>query len=661
MKKQALFALWTVLIGWCSGPAVGQGISSALLGGTVPVQFSAEVAPEPSRAGETVEVRVHARIEPGWHIYSLTLAPEIGPQPTRITVEAEHLEGPGFFEQPEPLRKYDAAFDATVESFEGSVSFVGRFRVREGTPPGTYPVQVAVRYMVCNAKTCLPPTTQTVALTHRVEEGPARAEFLQPLPTSKPPQGVSASPAGVEATSSATEAAYRVERARDQGLWAYLLFAASMGFLALLTPCVFPMIPITVSFFTKQQASTRLQSVRRALLYCLGIVTTFTGLGIVLALLFGAAAIQNLAANVWVNLLIAAIFVAFALNLFGAYEIRVPSRLLNFVGGKGQGGGTVAILLMGLTFSLTSFTCTVPFVGTVLVAATQGEVFWAVAGMLAFSAAFASPFFFLALFPQLLATLPRSGGWLNSVKVTMGFLELAAALKFISNIDLVMGWGALPRELFLAAWVAIALVAGFYLLGKIQLPLDSPVERLSVPRLLLSLFFFAVGFYLLTGLFGKPLGELDAFLPPYSTGGGSVLAGGGSSSSGEGLSWIEDYDRALVEAQATGRPIFVDFTGVTCTNCRWMEKNIFTRPEIADRLGRFVRVRLWTDLADERSRRYQRMQQERFGTVALPFYAILSPEGDILATFDGLTRDPEEFARFLDEGYRRFENALAMR
>ena len=429
-----------------------------------------------------------------------------------------------------------------------------------------------------------------------------------------------------------------------------------MGFLALLTPCVFPMIPITVSFFTKKEGLSRTQGLIQALVYSGGIILTFTGLGIVLALLFGAAAIQGVAANVWINLLIATIFIVFALNLFGAFEIQVPYQLLGFLGGKsGEGFGTI---LMGLTFSLTSFTCTVPFVGTVLVAATQGELMWAILGMLAFSSAFASPFFFLALFPQLLTTLPKSGGWLNAVKVTMGFLELAAALKFLSNIDLVMGWGVFPRELFLAAWVAIALLAGYYLLGKLLLPHDTPVERLGVGRLMFSVLFFSIGFYLVTGLFGKPLGELDAFLPPYSMSDGIAVAESASSPNNVHTEWLQNYDDALIAAKRDDKPIFIDFTGVTCTNCRWMEKNIFNRSPIAETFLEYVPVQLWTDLPKPESRAYQQMQAERFGTVALPFYALMTPDDKVIATFDGLTRNPDEFLWFLKEGLASYE-ALA--
>ena len=622
-----------------SNSSGAQGFSFG--GAAEKVSFAVEADRAEVRAGESVVIRVRATIDDGWHIYSMTPhANEMGPQPTTITIESDILLAPGVFEQPEPARKLDEAFGMVVESFEGEATFSQLWQVSPTASLGKYEVVAHTRFMVCDARSCLPPTTVDANTSITVVEGPARAEFIT-TPTLPTPTPVT------------TGAATAITTARSAGFVAYLLFAVSVGFLALLTPCVFPMIPITVSFFAKKEGLSRAQGLRRALIYCGGIIVTFTGLGIILALAFGAAAIQGVASNVWINLFIAAIFIVFAFNLFGAFEIRVPYQILNALGRQSsQGAGTVATLLMGLTFSLTSFTCTVPFVGTVLVAATQGELFWAITGMLGFSAAFSSPFFLLALFPQLLARLPRSGGWMNSVKVTMGFLELAAAMKFVSNIDLVLGWGVLPRELFLATWIAIALVACYYLLGKIQLPLDSHVETLGVPRLVLGVLFLAVSLYLFTGMLGRPLGEWDAFLPPYSMSDSitTVGADGGGNASKEKEVWLQNYDEALRVARETGMPIFVDFTGVTCTNCRWMEKNIFPIPEVAVLMGQYVRVQLWTDKANDESKANQEMQHRRFRTVALPFYALMSPRDEVIATFDGMTRSSEKFADFLRGG-----------
>jgi thiol:disulfide interchange protein len=299
---------------------------------------------------------------------------------------------------------------------------------------------------------------------------------------------------------------------------------------------------------------------------------------------------------------------------------------------------------MGLTFTLTSFTCTVPFVGTVLVATAQGDWLWPAIGMLGFSLVFAAPFFVLALLPRLLTALPKSGGWLNSVKVTMGFLEIAAAMKFISNVDLVWNWRIFSREVVLAIWISVAVLATTYLLGKFQLPHDTPIGNLGVMRMLAAMLFLAIGFYLFTGLIGGSLGELDAFLPPRTSG---ALTLTGSGVPGQELTWHTNLNPALEQARRDQKPIFIDFTGYTCTNCRWMESNVFPLPAMHAELSRFVRLQLYTDGVGKQYEENQRYQKENYGTVALPLYALLDPQGKKVASFPGMTRKPEEFLRFL--------------
>ena len=623
MKLNATWiaALLTALV---SGhPAAGQDA----------VRFSVHAEPTEVRPGETVTVWIDATLTDDWHIYSVTTPPG-GPLPTEI-----HLGGEGGFRQggpilqPPPLKEYDPNFEMVVEYYGKEVRFGVRAEVTEGALQGETRLGGNITYMLCNATSCLPPTTHAFEAPVRVVAGPPRPDYvasLGPPPEAEPLDG--------------TGSTADVDRAVSEGLVAFLTLSFTMGFLALLTPCVFPMVPITVSFFTKQETQTRAESVSKSLVYCGGIVTTFTGLGLLLAATLGASGASQFAANPWINLLITSIFVAFALSLFGLFEIRLPYGLLNRLN-RVQGGSTGAILVMGFTFSLTSFTCTAPFVGTLLVLTSQGTWAWPVLGMLAFSAAFALPFFFLSLFPQGLGALPKSGGWLNSVKVVMGFLELAAALKFLSNVDLVWHWGLLSRELFLAAWIAIFTLCGIYLLGKIRLPHDSPLESVGPLRLLSSLGCIAFCFYLLTGLFGAPLGELDAFFPPYGSQGSVAKI-----RAGEELAWRDDYETALAEARVTGRPIFIDFTGYACTNCRWMEANVFPDPEVRGLLEQYIRVQLYTDGLGEVYDRNRAFQETRFGTVALPFYVVLSPEDREVARFPGLTRDRDLFKRFLMKG-----------
>jgi thiol:disulfide interchange protein len=442
----------------------------------------------------------------------------------------------------------------------------------------------------------------------------------------------------------------------SQSLGSFIWLAAVMGALSLLTPCVFPMIPITVSYFTNHASGARKSAIFTAIIFTVGIILTFTALGMLLAVIFGAGGVNQLAANPWINLLITAIFLGFAFSLFGAYFIQVPPSLmdkLNSITRNKEGNQVVGALLMGFTFTLTSFTCTSPFVGTLLVMTAQGNWRWPLAGMLAFSTVFATPFFLLALAPQMMSQLPKVGGWMNSVKVVMGFLEIAAAMKFLSNADLIWHWGIFTRQVVLAVWVGIGVLTVLYVLGYFRMEHDSPIESVGAARLTVAIVFLAVTIWLVPGLFGRQLGELESFLPPEL--GASVSPPTTSPASYANLQheagWIlNDYDGALQQAKQENRLVFVDFTGYTCTNCRWMEANMFPRPEVSKEMNKFVRARLYTDGAGEVFERQQKMQQEKFGTVALPYYAILRADGSPVNVFPGLTRNANEFLAFLQKG-----------
>ena len=429
----------------------------------------------------------------------------------------------------------------------------------------------------------------------------------------------------------------------------YLWLSMGMGALSLLTPCVFPMVPITVSYFANHSSTSRAGALRKAALYGLGIMLTFIGLGMSLALIFGAAGINKLAANPWVNLSITAIFLGFALSLLGVFFLQVPSGLMNRLYRTSSSTGDSSIvgtLLMGLTFSLTSFTCTAPFVGTLLVLASQGNWRWPLVGMAGFSFVFAVPFFLLALAPQLMTQIPKAGGWMNSVKVVMGFLEIAAAMKFLSNADLIWHWNIFTRPVVLCIWSGCLLMIVAYLLGWFRFDHDSELLHVPGVRVVLALCFLSGSIWLLNGLAGTNLGELEAFLPPI------VASSGATATAPIEEPWIlNDLPKALGEAKAQGRPVFIDFTGYTCTNCRWMEANMFSRPDIRKNMDRFVKARLYTDGSGKMYSDEQELENKRFGTVALPLYALLNSNGDTIETSAGVTRNPVEFDAFLNKAH----------
>lgn len=641
-----------------------------------PVSASMTVTPSRIPAGGSGTAKITANIESGWYLYSISQGPG-GPIPTRISLAEGPFKMSGV-SGPKPKVKMDPNFGINTESYAGSAVFSVRFNVAPDTPEGPQTLNAGIRYQACNDTVCLPPRTIKLASDVSITAGKTAA--ASPTPTATATPAPSATPGNTNANvdtnanqtvtatnidplsnanfgslADAATAADKPEVTRtaesdinDRPIWGFVWLAMTFGALSLLTPCVFPMIPITVSYFTKHGSESTAGSVRDALIYALGIIFTFTGLGVALAVLFGAAGINRFAANPYVNLLITGIFLAFAFSLLGAYNLGVPSSVLtkldSFTRSK-ESGRTIGLLLMGLTFSLTSFTCTAPLVGTILVAAAQGDLFYPIVGMLAFSSVFALPFFVLAVAPQLMHSLPRSGSWMNSVKVVMGFLEIGAALKFISNVDLVWGWDIFTREVVIAGWIALSVLMFLYLLGVFRFAHDSEDRTIGLVRVLNAFLFGTLAFYLLTGLFGTRLGELESFLPPAKEVSSTTRAGGPMSSE---LTWItNDYQAAVKQAQAENKRIFVDFTGYTCTNCRWMEANMFPKPAVRAELEKFVRVRLYTDGEGEPYEGFQKMQEQRFGTVALPLYAIITSSDQVMATFEGLTRSEDEFVSFL--------------
>jgi thiol:disulfide interchange protein DsbD len=430
----------------------------------------------------------------------------------------------------------------------------------------------------------------------------------------------------------------------------FLWLAAVTGALSLLTPCVFPMIPVTVTWFNQIADSGRGRVIRNAILFAGGIVATFTALGLGLALLVGASGLARLAANPWVNIAIGLSFVAFALNLMGAWELRLPfmTAAVTEVDAsvRARPGTALSSLLMGFAFTLASFTCTAPFVGSLLVAAARGAWHRPLIGMLVFSIVFSAPFFVLAALPRWTRHLPRPGSWMVTLRFLVGLAELGAAIKFFSNADLVWRTGTIPREAIVLAWAALAVIGAVYLAFPVFAATGA--RRLSMPRALAVLVCLSIGGWIATGARGKSLGELEAFLPPEEIGpNGSSVAGGGVGTD-QRLGWIlNDHQAALARARQTNKLVLIDFTGYTCTNCRWMEANMFDRPDVSAALRQFVLSRLYTDGEGPLYERQQDFQERQFGTVALPLYAIVDANGRTVRTFAGLTRSPAEFLAFL--------------
>ena len=612
---------------------------------TNPVQWSASAKAARVRPGGSLEVEATAQMAEGWHVYSVTQQPP--PIATRITVPAgQPFELAGSIDAPAPRTAFDQSFGINTGFYAVRARFRLTLKAAVDAPAGRIKARLQAYFQACNDQFCLPPKTVTMEVPVEIAGAPLMAEAPAAGASAPPQPGVPPVPARVEEP--ATQPVTTSSPKRAGSLWSFIWLAMTVGALSLLTPCVFPMVPITVSYFTNHAAGSRRKAVGQAMTYMIGIVLTFTALGMAMALLVGATSLNRFAANPWINVLITGIFVMFALSLFGVFDIGLPPALVNRIDAltRRQGGSqTLATLLMGLTFTLTSFTCTAPFIGTLLVMAAGGDWQWPLVGMLAFSTVFALPFFILALVPQWMASLPRSGGWLNSVKVLMAFLEVAAAMKFLSNADLIWGWGVFTHDVVLAVWIVIFVLMALYVLGLFRFAHDAPVKHVGLARLGVSLACGTAAVWLITGLAGKSLGELEAFLPPPPE---SMKSGVTTALVSSDLPWImNDYPQALARAKAEGKRVFVDFTGYTCTNCRWMEAKMFPRPDVRQELSSFVLVRLYTDGEGEIFQRQQQLQQEKYQTVALPFYAVVNADGSPVANFAGLTRDPAEFVAFL--------------
>ena len=619
------------------------------------VTWSVTTAPDPVAPGGTATVHFDATIEEGWKMYALDSPPPSQSVSIALDSLSTALSQAGDPRQDEPKRGYDPNFKKEVSYFETTASIRVPVSVTEDAAETEHLATGTVTFMVCNPSMCLPPTpTSFTAGVHVAADGATSAPSTG---TSEDTSSETGDDASIGATGS--DADSNGWDASTDGLWGFLLLAIGAGGAALLTPCVFPMIPLTVSYFTKHTDS-RAESVRMASVYGVAIVTTFTGMGVLMAALVGASGAQSIAANPWVNLFIGLTFVVFALSLLGLFELRLPSGLINYFNRQGNTrSGYAGPIFMGLTLTLVSFSCTAPFVGGLLAATAGGEWVFPVFGMLAFSTTFALPFIGFAMFPKALDDLPTSGAWMNAVKVTLGFVELAAALKFLSNADLVWGTGLLSRPLAIAITIVVFALAGFYLLGKIRMKHEPPVESIGSLRLLMATAFLGAALYMVPGLLGAPLGALDAYLPPRQASDVSLLTSINDAGNGEAeadFDWhTDDIESAFAAAQSVGKPVFIDFTGYTCTNCRDMEANVFPQPTVAEQFNRdYVLLRLYTDDLPD-GVEFQRYQLQLTGTTALPTYAIVDPHDRTLLRKVSGVLSTERFAAFLQSGHSQFQ------
>jgi thiol:disulfide interchange protein len=605
-------------------------IAASAFGAQDPVQWKLTLDQTAAARGQHVLAHFSGTIESGWHLYSLT-TPKGGPNPTKVSLADNPAVAGIKVYQPKPERHFDPNFQLDTETYTDQVVILLDIELKKDAAAGPVEITAQARYQCCTDKICLPPKTKTATATLTIDPA-AKARAI-------------AIPAGYEEFHKPTATAPApIAKPQSDDLWSFLLIAFGAGLAAIFTPCVFPMIPFTVSYFLKRQTTVRRDSVMQALVFCVGIVVLFTGLGLITKAIAGPFGVVQLGSSPWVNGFIAVVFVVFGLSLLGAYELTLPSTLLTRLDMASQRGGYLGTLLMGLTFSLTSFACVGPIVGPLLVASVQSNGLAPVLGMACFATGLATPFFLLALFPAFLQRLPKSGGWLMRVKVVLGFVVLAASLKYLSNIDQVLQKNLLSRDVFLAAWVVLFSLAGLYLLGFLRLEGIKSDEHLGVTRMLLGAAFLVFSLSLIPGMLGARMGNLEAYVPPPAAGWSGAASANGEAS----LPWMKNqYAEALARARQENKLVFVNFTGYACTNCHWMKANMFPRPEINALLKDFILIDLYTDGTDQVSEVNQKLEESKFKTVAIPFYAILDADEHVIATFPGLTRNPEEFIAFL--------------
>lgn len=658
MTKRLLTALAAIIVLMTGNRAAAQIVE--------PIKWSESMTMDSATEG-TMTFAV--TVDQGWHIYGLDI-PDGGPKPTSIEftrLDNVELVG-GIKASPAPVEQVDVVFNLKLTWWESAVTFTQRFKLKS---EGPFAIEGEISFQGCDDSSCIPPTRRQFEFASG-DPAPAAIPDSGPMTETAAPAPPAVA-SGNEPSGWWTPVIYP-EGAENPGVsvadaswWYIFIWGFIGGLVALLTPCVWPMIPLTVSFFLKKNGS-RSRSVRDAVIYGLSIIVIYLILGLAITVIFGASKLNELSTNAVFNLLFFALLVVFAISFFGAFDIKLPSRWSNSADSQVERtSGLLSIFFMAFTLTLVSFSCTGPIIGTLLVeAATVGNFAGPAIGMGAFALALAIPFTLFAVFPSMLKEMPRSGGWLNSVKVVLGFLELILSLKFLSVADLAYGWHLLDREIFVAIWVALFVLLGMYLLGKLRFSHDTPVEHVSIGRFFLALGSLSMAVYLLPGLWGAPLKGVSAFVPPLYTQDFNLYEG-------DSFREFDDYDEGMRFAAREGRPVLIDFSGYGCVNCRKMEGAVFDTDVISDIItDNYVLIKLMVDdkkalpepvTVEENGRtvklrtvgdKWSYLQRMKFGANTQPFYVVLDGEGAAMTTPYYYDENIEKFGLWLNGGLENY-------
>ena len=673
MKKKFLLSCLLIIMAWLPSFAQIQE----------PVKFKTELK---TISDTEAQIVFTGNIDAGWHVYSTDL-PSGGP--ISATFNVEKIQGAELMGKLTPqgkeIENFDKVFEMKLRYFENTATFVQKFKITDAS----YQIEGYLEYGACNDENCLPPTEVPFsfsgkgnAATATVATSETKAETVnQPAAENSVAEATAIDSAATVLSDNETSVqdywtpvikelnSYGETTSQQDRSWIYIFFAGFIGgLLALFTPCVWPIIPMTVSFFLKRSKDKK-KGIRDAWTYGASIVVIYVALGLAITLIFGASALNALSTNAVFNILFCLMLIIFAASFFGAFELTLPSKWSNAVDSKAeQTSGLLSIFLMAFTLSLVSFSCTGPIIGFLLVeVSTTGSVVAPAIGMLGFAIALALPFTLFAMFPSWLKSMPKSGGWMNVIKVTLGFLELAFALKFLSVADLAYGWRILDRETFLALWIVIFGLLGFYLLGKIKFPHDDDDNTTSVPRFFMALISLAFAVYMVPGLWGAPLKAVSAFAPPMTTQDFNLY-------NNEVHAKFDDYDAGMEYAKRNGKPVMLDFTGYGCVNCRKMEAAVWTDPKVSKLMtDDYVLITLYVDNKEplpehikvmengkERTLRtvgdkWSYLQRSKFGANAQPFYVLIDNEGKPLNKSYSYDEDIDKYVDFLQTGLDNYK------